>query len=79
MVYLEEEVYDRPSLTTDNASNIAATAEKDCLFDWNRCICHCLHLAVTDGLKSSIIIEAINDLSMVATKMKRSTIEWRRF
>ena len=55
LIYQHEAQYDHPALTTDNASNISKAAEMKEHFEWNRCICHCLHLVVGEALKTHYI------------------------
>ena len=48
--YQAESHFDRLSMTTDCASDVSVGCKKDELFDWNRCVCHCLHNVVAAGL-----------------------------
>ena len=77
--YEQESPFDRPVITTDCGADISAGVEKRHLLDWNRCICHCLHLAVTTALQDSLLGSPISDLSKLATRFKRSSIAWQRF
>ena len=42
---------DKLVLTNDCGSDVLAGAEKDELWDWNRCACHCLNIDVQAALK----------------------------
>ena len=68
-----------PCITTDNAANMAAGAERNRSMDWCRCICHCLHLAVMAGLQVTDISRALDHLRAAATKFHRSSAAWRKF
>ena len=45
---------DRPVLTSDCGSDVFAGAEKNNLWDWNLCACHCLNIAVQSALQTSL-------------------------
>ena len=74
-----EHKYDRPCVTTDLGADISAGVEKDGLWDWNRCICHCLNLAVMAGTKEPAVSAALAQMRVLTILMKRSTREWSRF
>ena len=44
--FKEEHELEKPVLTSDCGSDVAMGAERDRLWDWNRCACHCLNIAV---------------------------------
>jgi len=75
-IYAYESQYDRPALTTDNGSNIAKAADSH--FEWNKCICHCVHLAVGTALKTGYIRQVVRELSLVTNKVKKSPKAWGR-
>ncbi len=74
-----EHKYDRPCITTDLGADICAGVERDALWDWNRCICHCIHLAVTAGTKDCELEQALKEVRTMAVRMKRSSTAWRNF
>ena len=78
-VYKYESAYDRPAITTDNGANISKAADMKDHFEWNKCICHCLHLAVEEGVNVPFIQAALQDLARVTNKIKRSPKEWKKF
>ena len=46
---------DKPMLTSDCGRDISARAEKDELWDWNPCACHCLNIAIQATFKEKAI------------------------
>ena len=78
-VYKYESEYDRPAITIDNGANISKAADMKDHFEWNKCICHCLHLAVREGIKLPYICGALDDLARVTNRLKRSLKEWEKF
>ena len=78
-VYKYECEYDRPAITTDNGANISKAADMKDHFEWNKCICHCLHLAVQEGIKLPFIRDALHDLAQVTNRIQRSPKEWKKF
>ena len=46
-----EHPYVKPACTMDFGANVSAAVELQGRFDWNRCICHVLHIAVEKGLR----------------------------
>ena len=53
--YGTENVLDRPSITTDCGANVSIGMELKGLWDWNKCTCHMLHLAVSGLLNGATI------------------------
>ena len=54
-------------------------AEKDDLWDWNRCACHCLNIAVQAALKEPMIEGCLAPLTALACKFSKSRSAWNRF
>ena len=44
--FREEPELDKPVLTSDCGSDVSTGAERERLWDWNWCACHCLNIAV---------------------------------
>ena len=55
--FREEHELDKPVLTSDCGSDVSAGAERDRLWDWNWCACHCLNIAVQATLKEEVVHE----------------------
>ena len=55
-------------LTNDCGSDMSAGAEKDELWDWDRCACHCLNIAVQAALKEPVI-EVFGTLDGIGTQI----------
>ena len=70
---------DRPVLTSDCGSDVSAGAEKNSLWDWNRCACHCLNIAVQSALKRPCIQKFVEPLVELARKFSRSRSLWMEF
>ena len=77
--YMAESHFDRLSITTDCASDVSAGCEKDELFDWNRCVCHCLHNAVAAGLALPDVQDAVGQLRGLGVNMRRSRLALDKF
>ena len=56
-----------------------AGAEKDILWDWNRCACHCLNIAVQSALRRPCIQIYVEPLVELARKFPRSRSLWKEF
>ena len=74
-----EHKYDRPCITTDLGHDISAGVERDERWDWNRCICHCLNLAVTAASNIPSVAVLLKEMKRLASRLKRSPTEWRKF
>ena len=70
---------DKPMLTCACGSDVLAAAEKDELWDWNRCACHCLNIAVQAALKEPMIEGYLAQLTALARKFSKSQSAWNRF
>ena len=80
LVYFQlEPDFDKPVLTSDCGSDVSAGAERDRLWDWNRCACHCLNLAVQAALKEEVVQECIAPLTALAAKFSKSRSLWNKF
>ena len=66
-------------LTNDCGSDILAGAEKDELWDWNRCACHCLNIVVQATLKEPMIEGCLALLTALARRFSYSWSAWNRF
>ena len=66
-------------LTSDCGSDVLAGAEKDELWDWNRCACHCLNIAVQAALKEPMIEGCLAPLTALAHRFSKSRSAWNRF
>ena len=53
--FKEEPDLGKPVLTSDCGSDVSAGAERDRLWDWNWCACHCLNTAVQAALKEEVV------------------------
>ena len=62
---------DKPVLTSDCGSDISVGAEKDDLWDWNRCACHCLNIAVQAALKEPTIEGCLAPLTALAHRFSK--------
>ena len=74
-----EHRYDRPCITTDLGADISAGVERDERWDWNRCICHCLNLAMTAACKVEAVASILHEMRSLASRLKRSPAEWSKF
>ena len=70
---------DRPVLTSDCGSDVSPGAKKNSLWDWNRCVCHCLDIAVQSALKRPCIQKFVEPLVGLARKFSRSRSLWMDF
>ena len=76
-VFGAEDAMCRPVITTDLGSNVGAGVERRRVWDWNKCACHMLHLAVHAGLQ--IVKDEMAPARRLATKLHRSPVEWKKF
>ena len=49
------------------------------LWDWNKCACHMLHLAVSLGLNGATINIRLQPLHKLCRHLSRSSVEWKKF
>ena len=70
---------DKLVLTSDCGSDVLAGAEKDELWDWNRCACHCLNIAFQVTLKEPMIEGCLAPLMALARRFFYSRSAWNRF
>lgn len=69
--YLSTENFlDRPTMTTDLGSDISKGAELNEAWDWNRCICHCLHIAVATALDEPSLKHLLEIVLQLTTTLK---------
>ena len=74
-----EPLLDKRVLTSDCGSDVAMEAEKNCLWDWNRCACHYLNIALQSALKRPCIQKFVEPLVELAHKFSRSRFLWMEF
>ena len=60
---------DKLVLTSNCGRNVLARAEEDDLWDWNRCACYCLNIAVQAALKKPMIEGCFAPLTALARKI----------
>ena len=65
--------------TNDCGSDVSAGAEKDELWDWNRCACHCLNIVIPAALKEPMIEGCLAPLTALAHRFSKSQSAWNRF
>ena len=53
--------------------------KKDELWDWNRCACHCLNIAVQAALKEPMIEGYLAPFTALARRFSKSQSAWNRF
>ena len=66
-------------LTSDCGSDVLVGAEKDELWDWNHCACHCLNIAVQAALKEPMVEGCLASLKALASRFSYSWSTWNRF
>ena len=54
-------------------------AEKDSLWDWNRCACHCLNIAMQSALRRPCIQKYADPLVELGRNFSRSRSLWKEF
>ena len=77
--FREEPELDKPVLTSDCGSDVSAGAERDRLWDWNRCACHCLNIAVQAALKEEVVHECLEPLTALVGRFSKSRGLWNKF
>ena len=74
-----ENALDRTSITTDCGANVSAGVELKNLWDWNKCTCHMLHLAVNASLNAATIDVRLQPLYKLHRYLSRSSMAWKKF
>ena len=77
--FREEPELDKPMLTNDCGSDVSAGAERERLWDWNRCACHCLNIAVQATLKEELVHECLEPLMALTARFSKSRSLWNKF
>ena len=77
--FKEEPDLDKPVLTRDYGSDVSVGAKRDSLWDWNRCACHCLNIAVQAALKEEVVHECLEPLIALAARFSNSRSLWSKF
>ena len=54
-------------------------SKKNELWDWNRCACHCLNIAVQAALKEPLIEGCLAPLMALARRFSKRLSAWNRF
>ena len=70
---------DKPVLTSDCGSDVSVGAEKDELWDWNRCACHWLNIDIQAALKEPMIEGCLAPLTALARRFSKSWSAWNWF
>ena len=70
--FKEEPELDKPVLTSDCGSDVSAGAKRDRLWDWNRCACHCLKIAIQAALKEELVHKCVEPLTALAARFSKS-------
>ena len=70
---------DKLVLTSDCGRDVLAGAKKDELWDWNRCACHCLNIAVQATLKEPMVEGCLAPLTVLARRFFHSQSAWNQF
>ena len=70
---------DRLVLTSNCGSDVLAGAEEDELWDWDRCACHCLDIAIQAALMEPIIENYLASFLILAHRFSKSRRAWNRF
>ena len=77
--FREEYELDKPVLSSDYGSDVSVGAERDRLWDWNRCACHCFNIAVQAALKEEVVHECLEPLTSLAARFSKSQSLWNKF
>ena len=77
--FKEEPDLDKSVLTSDCGSDVSAGAERDRLWDWNLCACHCLNIAVQAALKEEVVQKCLEPLTALAARFSKSWSLWNKF
>ena len=70
---------DKQMWTNSCRSCVLVGVEKNELWDWNRCACHCLNIAIQAALKEPIIENYLAPLKTLAHRFSKSQSAWNRF
>ena len=70
---------DKLVLTNDCGSDVLVRAEKNELWDWNCCACHCLNIAVQAAFKEPMIQGCLAPLTALTCRFSYSRSGWNRF
>ena len=65
-------------LTSDCGSDVSAGAERDRIWDWNRCACHCLNIFVQAALKEEVVHDCLEPLIALAARFSKSRSLWNK-
>ena len=80
LVYFGMELpLDRPLLASDCGSDVSVGAEKNSLWDWNPCACHCMNIAVQSALKRPCIEKFVEPLVELTRRFSKSRSLWMEF
>ena len=77
--FREEPELDKPMLTSDCGSDVSAGPERDRLWDWNLCACHCLNIVVQAVLKEEVVHECLEPLMALAARFSNRQSLWNKF
>ena len=77
--FREEPELDKPVLTNNCGSDVSAGAKRERLWDWNRCACHCLNIAIQAALKEEVVHECLEPLTALAARFSKSWSQWNKF
>ena len=77
--FREEPELDKPVMTSDCGSDVSAGAERERLWDWNRCACHCLNIGAQAALKEELVHECLEPLTALAARFSKSRSPWNKF
>ena len=77
--FREEPELDKLVLTSDCGSDVSAGAERERLWDWNRCACHCLNIALQAALKEEVVHKCLELLTALAARFSKSRSLWNKF
>ena len=70
---------DRPSITMGCGANVNIGVELKDLWDWNKCICHVLHLAINASLNGTTIDVHLQSLYKLCHHLHCASMEWKKF
>ena len=77
--FREEHELDKPVLTSNCGSDVSAGAERERLWDWNQCACHCLNIAVQATLKEEVVHVFLEPLTAMEARFSKSRSLWNKF
>ena len=80
LVYFQlEPIIYKAVFTIDCGSDVSVGAERNNLWDWNRCACHCLNIAIQVALKEEVIQQCLALLTALAHRFSKSRSTWNKF